>query len=64
MQDGFSPDHSRMRSSAKNDPMLGIVGGYDCEPEQWPFIVAIYRDGVFHCGGIIYDSTWVEFSNI
>lgn len=26
---------------------------------EFPFIVAIYKDGHFHCGGSIYDEHWV-----
>lgn len=30
-----------------------VVGGRVSRPRAWPFLVAIYRDGSFHCGGII-----------
>lgn len=36
-----------------------IVGGEPCEPLEWPFVIAIYRDGNFHCGGIIHNDQWV-----
>ncbi|XP_055376731.1 serine protease nudel [Condylostylus longicornis] len=38
---------------------LRIVGGQLCEPLKWPFIVAIYKNGKFHCGGIIYNNEWI-----
>ncbi|XP_017080584.2 serine protease nudel [Drosophila eugracilis] len=36
-----------------------IVGGSYTSPLQWPFVVAIYRDGKFHCGGTIYSDRWI-----
>lgn len=57
--DGIDHHTRQMQHDFDEEPNLGIVGGSACEPEQWPFIVAIYRDGVFHCGGIIYDTNWV-----
>lgn len=53
----------RERQSIDNEPVLGIVGGSQCEPEDWPYVVAIYRDGNFHCGGVIHDHFWVGSVN-
>lgn len=39
--------------------MVAIVGGQDSAPYQWPFIVAIFRNGKHHCGGAIKSSTWI-----
>lgn len=36
-----------------------VVGGTDAEPLMWPFIVGIYRDGGFHCGGVIHSESWI-----
>ncbi|XP_067643607.1 serine protease nudel isoform X1 [Eurosta solidaginis] len=36
-----------------------IVGGSYSAPMQWPFVVGIYRDGKFHCGGTIYTENWI-----
>lgn len=36
-----------------------VVGGTDAEPLMWPFIVGLYRDGNFHCGGIIQSEFWI-----
>ncbi|KAJ6641084.1 Serine protease nudel [Pseudolycoriella hygida] len=36
-----------------------VVGGSDADPLMWPFIVGLYRDGNFHCGGIIQSELWV-----
>lgn len=36
-----------------------IVGGTFSKPMDWPFVVAIYRNGNFHCGGTIYSEQWV-----
>lgn len=45
----------------KRDEYLRIVGGDRSGPHSWPYIVAIYKDGRFHCGGTIYTSLWVSF---
>jgi len=37
-----------------------IVGGSYTSALQWPFVVAIYRNGKFHCGGTIYSDRWVS----
>ena len=36
-----------------------IVGGTFSKPMEWPFVVAVYRNGNFHCGGTIYSEQWV-----
>lgn len=41
------------------DTILGIVGGRASEPEAWPFLIAMYRDGNFHCGGVILNEYWI-----
>lgn len=38
-----------------------VVGGIRSEPQKWPYIVAMYRDGSFHCGGVIHTEYWVFF---
>lgn len=45
-----------------NGPIVGagrVVGGRPSQPGAWPFIVSIYRNGVFHCGGTIISPSWV-----
>lgn len=39
-----------------------IVGGSYSEPSAFPFIVAIFRDGRFHCGGSIFNEHWVKIA--
>ncbi|XP_035725274.1 serine protease nudel-like isoform X2 [Vespa mandarinia] len=41
------------------DTILGIVGGRASEPEAWPFLIAMYKDGNFHCGGVILNEYWI-----
>lgn len=41
------------------DAEVRIVGGTDAKPMEFPFIVAIYKDGNFHCGGSIYNEHWI-----
>ncbi|KAM7355778.1 serine protease nudel isoform 2-T2 [Cochliomyia hominivorax] len=36
-----------------------IVGGTFSKPMEWPFVVALYRNGNFHCGGTIYSAQWI-----
>ncbi|PNF13768.1 hypothetical protein B7P43_G13137 [Cryptotermes secundus] len=36
-----------------------VVGGQASQPAAWPWVVALYRDGDFHCGGVLLDETWV-----
>lgn len=44
----------------RDEDMLGIVGGFRAEPQQWSFIIALYKNGRFHCGGIIHTESWVN----
>lgn len=62
------PQHSvrkrRSNSTTVSPPHLeketvGIVGGTDCHPHQWPFIVAIFKNGEHHCGGAIKSAQWI-----
>ncbi|XP_031617390.1 serine protease nudel-like isoform X2 [Contarinia nasturtii] len=43
----------------KRDEYLRIVGGDRSGPHSWPYIVAIYKDGKFLCGGTIFNEFWV-----
>ncbi|GLG94778.1 Serine proteinase stubble [Gryllus bimaculatus] len=36
-----------------------IVGGSPSLPGRWPWVVAIYRDGTFHCGGAVLEAQWI-----
>ncbi|CAB3376503.1 Hypothetical predicted protein [Cloeon dipterum] len=36
-----------------------IVGGTLSKPTAWPFLVAVFRDGRFHCGGSLIGDAWV-----
>lgn len=36
-----------------------VVGGKPSQPAAWPWMVALYRDGMFHCGGIIMTQSWI-----
>lgn len=47
---------------SKRDEYLRIVGGDRSGPHNWPYIVAIYKDGRFHCGGSILSNVWVSFT--
>lgn len=43
----------------RRDEILGVVGGFRSEPQTWPYIIALYKNGHFHCGGIIHTEFWV-----
>lgn len=36
-----------------------VVGGRLSGPGTWPWLVAILRNGIFHCGGVILDESWI-----
>ncbi|XP_077288082.1 serine protease nudel [Arctopsyche grandis] len=36
-----------------------VVGGKSSAPAAWPWVVAIYRNGAFHCGGVIISDQWI-----
>jgi len=60
-------EHSKKakRAVAKSKEIVGdgrIVGGSYTSALRWPFVVAIYRDGKFHCGGTIYSERWVSWN--
>ncbi|GAB0088551.1 Serine protease nudel [Sergentomyia squamirostris] len=53
-----------MKFSAKpnKDDVVGstrVVGGLQAESLDWPFIVAIYKNGIFVCGGTIFTNHWI-----
>ncbi|XP_037949020.1 serine protease nudel [Teleopsis dalmanni] len=50
---------SSKRSNSNSKFNERIVGGTKSEPLQWPFVVAIYRNGNFLCGGSIYSEYWI-----
>ncbi|XP_066908844.1 serine protease nudel [Halyomorpha halys] len=37
----------------KREEEARVVGGRQSEPGSWPWLVVIYKDGNFHCGGTI-----------
>lgn len=49
----YRQEQRKARDSAK------VVGGEESMPGSWPWLVAIYQDGVFHCGGVILNEFWV-----
>lgn len=43
----------------REDDLVRIVGGDQSVPHSWPYIVALYKDGYFHCGGTIINENWI-----
>ncbi|KAI5750266.1 hypothetical protein M8J76_014210 [Diaphorina citri] len=51
-----------MATDMAGNPILGsgrVVGGKKSELGAWPWLIALYRDGFFHCGGVVLDESWV-----
>lgn len=48
---------SRPRNERSGDKR--VVGGKPSRPGAWPSIVALFRDGNFHCGGTLLSDVWV-----
>ena len=46
-------------SAAPEAPKKRIVGGYDARANQFPFTIALRKNGRPHCGGSIINSQWV-----
>ncbi|KAM3967355.1 serine protease nudel [Aphomia sociella] len=36
-----------------------VVGGKPSQPAAWPWMAAMYRNGMFHCGGVVITQRWV-----
>ncbi|XP_043512079.1 serine protease nudel-like isoform X3 [Frieseomelitta varia] len=51
------------RVARDQDDMVGsqlrVVGGRASHPKAWPFLVAVYKEGIFYCGGVILSELWV-----
>lgn len=50
------------RTKRSEDFILGgkrVVGGRASQPAAWPWVVSIYKNGIFHCGGVIINELWV-----
>ncbi|KAJ8676459.1 hypothetical protein QAD02_012246 [Eretmocerus hayati] len=50
---------SPRQGNSSGDPIVSIVGGQPSSPRAWPFILAITKDGVFHCGGVVLNEIWL-----
>ncbi|CAH1999694.1 unnamed protein product [Acanthoscelides obtectus] len=38
---------------------LRVVGGKPSQPAAWPWLVSIYKNGIFHCGGVLMNEEWI-----
>lgn len=36
-----------------------VVGGRPSQPSAWPWLVSIYKNGIFHCAGVLVNELWV-----
>jgi Trypsin len=51
--------HQASRPITKRVAGGRIVGGKLSSPSSWPYLVAIFRDGHFHCGGSLILEDWI-----
>ncbi|XP_015603565.1 serine protease nudel [Cephus cinctus] len=55
----LTDNHTNIRNDSVVRSEGRIVGGRASQPRAWPFLVAIYTDGSFHCGGTILTEHWI-----
>lgn len=54
--------YNESQFNKSNDHILQIsriVGGKPSQPAAWPWLVSIYKNGIFHCGGVLLNELWV-----
>nr|CAI5852171.1 unnamed protein product [Callosobruchus analis] len=51
-----SAEHAEMSTEENH---LRVVGGKPSQPAAWPWLVSIYKNGVFHCGGVLINEEWI-----
>ncbi|OQV25002.1 Enteropeptidase [Hypsibius exemplaris] len=54
---GITPSTNHWRNEVRQSAR--IVGGEDALPGQWPWHVALYRDGLYACGATLLDKQWL-----
>lgn len=62
MNDNLDVLLSQTKNENGTDEIVGssrVVGGKPCQPTSWPWVVAIYRNGAFHCGGVLMSENWI-----
>lgn len=58
--DKYHVDGIVTRESVRQDGLTEkVVGGEFSNPGYWPWVVIMYKDGKFHCGGVILDEKWI-----
>ncbi|VEN60340.1 unnamed protein product [Callosobruchus maculatus] len=45
--------------TSSDENHLRVVGGKPSQPAAWPWLVSIYKNGVFHCGGVLINEEWI-----
>lgn len=51
--------HRRSVDNNETVELSRVVGGFPSQPAAWPWVVSIYRNGLFHCGGVIINENWI-----
>ncbi|KAL1501397.1 hypothetical protein ABEB36_006721 [Hypothenemus hampei] len=51
-----------IRGEVPQEMILGqsrVVGGKPSQPSAWPWLVSIFKNGYFHCAGVLINDQWV-----
>lgn len=59
MENFLTSINRKERNSNFSESILRVVGGRPSQPAAWPWVVSVYRNGIFHCGGTILNSNWI-----
>ncbi|GJQ72842.1 hypothetical protein Trydic_g1491 [Trypoxylus dichotomus] len=51
--------HKRDNNGSEIVESSRVVGGSPSQPAAWPWVVSMYRNGLFHCGGVIISENWI-----
>lgn len=57
-----SAEQFLLRRKSHAEEIVGgprVVGGKPSQPTSWPWVVSIYKNGVFHCGGVLISDIWI-----
>ncbi|XP_031768361.2 serine protease nudel [Galleria mellonella] len=54
-----SEKENKLNNIRKKRAQSRVVGGRPSQPTAWPWMAAMYRNGMFHCGGVIITEKWI-----
>lgn len=57
---GVARNDSTISEENESSPGISrVVGGKPSQPAAWPWLVSIYKNGIFHCGGVLINELWI-----